>query len=623
MKKTLCAALAASLLCAGASAAPAPLREYDGRFADVPPDAWYADAVETVYEHGLMEGTGAGRFDPDGTLSFAECVMLTARLHSLSHGGDGTFPAGEPWYTGAADYLVRQGVLDADTLALQLTSLGADDPYGAARIIEQPANRAYAADLFAQALPQEQLAAINKVDVIPDFPQNALANARVWQNTLKLYNAGVLTGNDAWGSFGLSDRLTRAEAAALAARLAEPALRQTVTLRELPFTLTRLDTEALGVASVYPLGEGLYGALTAPADGGEPLCGLLDARGKQLLPPEYRYLEPGFSVHEGYGYACRADDSEAVIFDTEGRVTARLPRAGGKPFLPETGANAAYGYFRFRTAGGDDMRWGLLDHTGRVVLPAEYTDVSALSETRFAAARTQTANTAQPLYALYDESGKALTDATYVTLANAGEGLFLAEDAQGRFGYLDADGHAAVPLTLREAGRFSDGLAPVTDADGSLFYLTPAGEARLRDVCARYDAVSGFEDGFASVQRGAAYGLMNLKGEEVVPAAQPGAPKRAGDLLAVPAESGLRYLGLDGSPAVAPAWRDPFTLTFSEGYGYGAAEGGGAAYFTPDGTQVTPAMFPPRTSSQTGALHGGAAIVGLAGLGGDYLLTLK
>ena len=77
--------LSASLLLSPALAAEAVT------FTDVAADAWYAPYVEACAQDGLMNGTGNNAFTPDGVMTQAEAATLAARIHSLCHGGDGTF----------------------------------------------------------------------------------------------------------------------------------------------------------------------------------------------------------------------------------------------------------------------------------------------------------------------------------------------------------------------------------------------------------------------------------------------------------------------------------------------------------------------------------------------------
>ncbi len=49
-------------------------------FSDVKTSAWYYDEVKTVYEAGIMEGKGNGRFAPSATMTRAELVTVLYRL---------------------------------------------------------------------------------------------------------------------------------------------------------------------------------------------------------------------------------------------------------------------------------------------------------------------------------------------------------------------------------------------------------------------------------------------------------------------------------------------------------------------------------------------------------------
>lgn len=52
-------------------------------FADVDPGAWYAKDVAWAAEHGIVEGIGDGRFEPDRPITRAEAVALAIRVVEL------------------------------------------------------------------------------------------------------------------------------------------------------------------------------------------------------------------------------------------------------------------------------------------------------------------------------------------------------------------------------------------------------------------------------------------------------------------------------------------------------------------------------------------------------------
>ena len=90
------------------------------------------------------------------------------------------------------------------------------------------ATRAQFASILAASLDRSALSAINSIasGAIPDVPASASYAGSVYL----LYNAGVLTGRDAQGSFSPQAAIQRCEAAAIVARMAVPTLRQTFTL---------------------------------------------------------------------------------------------------------------------------------------------------------------------------------------------------------------------------------------------------------------------------------------------------------------------------------------------------------------------------------------------------------
>jgi hypothetical protein len=77
------------------------------------------------------------------------------------------------------------------------------------------------AAIFALALPESELKAQNTVNSLPDVDSKTPNYAAI----MLLYKAGVLMGNDEKGTFRPGDPITRAETAAIIARLILPAER--------------------------------------------------------------------------------------------------------------------------------------------------------------------------------------------------------------------------------------------------------------------------------------------------------------------------------------------------------------------------------------------------------------
>lgn len=220
MKKLIALALSAALLL-GSAAALTPeeafpdKNQYPG-YADVKESDWFAAPARTCYEVGLMTGTNTG-FAPNQVLTVGEVAAIAARMNEAFTGESipmATPKPGEtlPWYFSYVEYLNR---------------LGVDVPDGASQ-----ATRMDFLTMLAAILPGELLSPINAIAALPDTD-----NADV----LRFYNAGILTGVDAWGTFAPDKTLTRAEAAAMVARIARPALRQSFTPADYaPFTAAGL-----------------------------------------------------------------------------------------------------------------------------------------------------------------------------------------------------------------------------------------------------------------------------------------------------------------------------------------------------------------------------------------------
>ena len=103
LKKTLAALLAAACLTA---AVPSAFAADSRTFSDVPADAPYASAVAYVVEQGLMSGTSATTFDPNGPLTRAILVTVLYRA------------VGEPAVYGIPNFTdVRPGQWYSDAVA--------------------------------------------------------------------------------------------------------------------------------------------------------------------------------------------------------------------------------------------------------------------------------------------------------------------------------------------------------------------------------------------------------------------------------------------------------------------------------------------------------------------------
>ena len=186
----------------------------DGMFTDVPATEWYASSVSSAYELGFMKGSGEGIFEPEGNMTVAEAITIASRVNDTYNAKGTAFDqsAGANWYDTYVNYAKANGIITE----------GQFDSF------DRNAKRYEMAEIFAKAVPESFLGAKNNVTEIPDVP-----STNAYFDTLKLlYNAGVVMGNDEFGTFLPNNNITRAEAAAIIGRVALPEQRLARTLTD-------------------------------------------------------------------------------------------------------------------------------------------------------------------------------------------------------------------------------------------------------------------------------------------------------------------------------------------------------------------------------------------------------
>ena len=176
---------------------------YSGQFADVQPTDWFAPFVRQAYEFGLMRGVSDTQFAPNDNLTLAQTIALAVRIHVIYTGAAEPEPqsADYPWYKHYVDFALDRGIITS-----------------AARNFNAPAPRREVAVIFADALPQSALEPIRDVPpgTIPDLRTPTPYSSAVYT----LYRAGILSGNDRYGTFNPGSNIRRSEIAAIMVRIA-------------------------------------------------------------------------------------------------------------------------------------------------------------------------------------------------------------------------------------------------------------------------------------------------------------------------------------------------------------------------------------------------------------------
>ncbi len=281
-----------------------------GQFPDITENEWFGYNKQRVvckaYELGLMQGKGT-MFDPNAGVTLAEAVTMAARLNNIYSGGDWEFHQSSPWYYTYLEYSVYKEIVQVDTF---------ED-------LTRPATRAEVAYIFARALPEGEFAAINKIDALPDVNSGTPYQSEIF----RLYKSGILTGNDAYGTFGPNETITRAQAAAIITRIALPSERVSFTPAKKDEPADKKETVSEEPASVIPVWSEVYteGMTVKTKD---ELADLVDAAFYNLVPKFEILLENAaydeyfddvdFSVrHSNLGYTSSNYDYQTKVFSQE------------------------------------------------------------------------------------------------------------------------------------------------------------------------------------------------------------------------------------------------------------------------------------------------------------------
>ena len=222
MKKRLTAALLALVMVLGAMPNAGALldgfsriRTYHNQFSDVPTSAWYYNTVKSSYELGIFNGTSDTKFSPDKELTLIEIIALMARIHAAYYGNEIKETAyDDAWYSKYGEYVSRNITNETNT-----------DNFSYA------VSRAEFVHLMSMTLPSSEFGRINDISdgQIPDINN---CDSKTRSEIYMFYRAGILSGNDAYGTFSPNSNITRVQVAAIISRMIDPSQRQHFTLKE-------------------------------------------------------------------------------------------------------------------------------------------------------------------------------------------------------------------------------------------------------------------------------------------------------------------------------------------------------------------------------------------------------
>ncbi len=178
-------------------------------FEDIPEDAWYKNDVENAYKNGLIKGKSEKRYAPGDNMTYAEAIKLACTIYQLYYDGTVTITNGtDRWYSTYMDYALENRIVRKDYTS----------------VANEYVTRKEFVNIFYGALPLKEFVPINQVenDSIPDVKQGDAYATEIYT----FYKAGILTGNDATGTFKPDSSIRRNEVAAIVTRMLDSGARR-------------------------------------------------------------------------------------------------------------------------------------------------------------------------------------------------------------------------------------------------------------------------------------------------------------------------------------------------------------------------------------------------------------
>lgn len=168
----------------------------DTTYTDVKESDYFYISVEVATERGFIHGIGNNQFDPQGILTVAQAVKLSACIHANFHEKDiKPYDNSNHWADSYYDYAVENGIIkETDFLKTELDNAITRD-----RLFY----------IFANTLPDSEYIEINEIGFAPEKPTADYIK--------KLFCAGIIIGNE--NGFELENTITRADSSLVVSRL--------------------------------------------------------------------------------------------------------------------------------------------------------------------------------------------------------------------------------------------------------------------------------------------------------------------------------------------------------------------------------------------------------------------
>lgn len=125
---------------------------------------------------------------------------------------------------------------------------------------------------------------------------------------------------------------------------------------------------------------------------------------------------------------------------------------------------------------GIEGNYGLINERGSYVVSPQYGSLSYIGDNRYIFAKYDEKH--RYLYGIIDSSGKEIIPATYYRIGNfTDDGVAVARTSlNGKYGYIDKNGSVVIDFLYKDANEFNNGYAEVTNIDDTRLLINRSGD---------------------------------------------------------------------------------------------------------------------------------------------------
>lgn len=206
-------------------------------------------------------------------------------------------------------------------------------------------------------------------------------------------------------------------------------------------------------------------------------CGYIDKAGGEAIAPDFGY---GWEFRNGHALVANNRNKSPIEFRKDQYLNTISPIE-------------------------DSCQYGLIDKTGKLVLPVEYDGIQVYPNGFYAIRKNGKEG-------LTDAAGTVIMPLDYDAIKYCSDSLLFSACKDGKWGYFDSNGQNVISMQYDEAGSFCHGLAAVSK-DGKYGFINEKGETVIPF---KYQTGGEFStSGYACIYQDSAYLIIDRAGNTI------------------------------------------------------------------------------------------------------------